>query len=290
MKEYSITAEDAGKRLDAFLMSREQMPRGVFMKALRTNKIKVNRKKQEPSYRLTEGDRVQSYVLREEKIISPSIVYEDGHVMIAAKPAGLLCMGEGDSFFARVEAYLHGKGERAFPVHRLDFNTRGLMIYAKTESALAGLTDLIRRRVIKKSYLLVAEGSFRKKQGRLIHYLFKDARKKQVYITDEPVKGAKTAILDYQVIRERGGLSLVECLLHTGRTHQIRAQMAHVGHPLVGDDKYGHASENRKRREKRQLLCAYKLSFPEGLSGALSGVSGREFILRDIDFLRRCFP
>ncbi|MDY6084194.1 MAG: RluA family pseudouridine synthase [Dialister sp.] len=234
MKEYSIKAADAGKRLDAFLMERESMPRGAFMKALRTNKIKVNRKKREASYRLAKGDLVQSYILREEKRRPFSIVYEDAYVIIAEKPAGILCMGDGDTFLHRVEAYLRSKGERAFPVHRLDFNTRGLMMYAKGESTLAALSRLIRERAIKKSYLLVAEGIFRKKRGRMTQYLFKDAGKKQVYVTDEPVKGAKTAILDYEVKEERGGLSLVECILHTGRTHQIRAQMAHAGHPPCG--------------------------------------------------------
>lgn len=289
MKEYRITAADAGKRLDRFIMERESMPRGAFMKALRTNKIKVNRKKLEAAYRLHEGDRVASFVLPAENKKPIAVMYEDEYLLIADKPAGLLCMGEGDTFLSRIEAYLAGKGETAYPVHRLDFNTRGLMMYAKTKSVCDALSDLIRSRAIKKSYLLAAEGYFRNKQGRMGNYIFKDARKKQVYVTDEPVKGSKTAILDYKVKAEKDGLSLVECVLHTGRTHQIRAQMAHAGHPLVGDDKYGHASENRKRKEKRQLLCAYHLSFPDGLTGALSGVSGKEFTLAGIDFIRRYF-
>lgn len=267
------------------------------MKALRMNKIKVNRNKEDPSYRLSEGDRVTSFVLEERKKKLPpvDILYEDDRILAVNKPSGLLSLDvtgkERDTLLDRVNAMLAGRGERAaYPVHRIDFNTSGILLFAKDEEAGHILDRMIQERKVKKSYLCVVRGSLQPPAGRLENYIFKDARKNRVYVTEEPVKGARTAITDYETKAVGSGLSLVECRLLTGRTHQIRSQMAHAGHPLLGDDKYGSKEWNRKMGERRQLLCSFRVAFAFGEeAGPLSYLSGKTVTMDDIPFVDRYF-
>ena len=191
----------------------------------------------------------------------------------------------------RVNCLLAARGETAaFPVHRIDFNTSGILLLAKKREDRDLLDRLIRERKIRKSYLCVAEGRMTPPKGRLEDQLFKDARKNRVYVVDHPVKGSKTAVTEYEVKSYRQGLSLVECHLLTGRTHQIRCQMAHAGHPLLGDDKYGSKEWNRDKKERRQLLCSYKTTFDfEEEGGALSYLSGKTIRLSRVPFVEKYF-
>ena len=296
MEEWTIRAGEAGKRLDAFLMERKGWSRSFFMKALRTKKIKVNGKKEEPSYRLKEGDRLRSFVLEEKRPLPPpDIIYEDDHILAVNKPAGLLSLDvtgkTKDTMLDRVNCLLAERGETAaFPVHRIDFNTSGILLLAKSVEDRDLLDRLIRERKIRKSYLCVAEGRMTPPKGRLEDQLFKDARKNRVYVVDHPVKGSKTAVTEYEVKSYRQGLSLVECHLLTGRTHQIRCQMAHAGHPLLGDDKYGSKEWNRDKKERRQLLCSYKTTFDFAEEGGdLSYLSGKTIRLSRVPFVEKYF-
>ncbi len=296
MEEFIINAKDEGRRLDQFLMDKKHWPRSFFMKALRTKKIKVNGKKEEAAYHLLAGDVVRSFVLEsKEEIKKVDVLYEDENLLAVYKPAGLLSLdvtGEArDTMHSRVSAYVisHG-GQAVYPVHRLDFNTSGILLFAKTEKIRDLLMQLIKDRKIQKSYLAVVSGKVEPGRGTLENQIFKDAKKNQVYVTDEPVKGSKTAITEYERKAFRNGLSLVKCHLVTGRTHQIRAQFAHAGHPLLGDDKYGVKTLNRSYKEKRQLLCACELTCNFGKeAGALSYLSGTTWKWDAVDFVGKYF-
>lgn len=294
MEQWTIKKKEKGRRLDAFLMEKKGWPRSFFMKALRTKKIKVNGKKEEASYRLEEGDLLISYVLEGGKKAPPvEILYEDELILAVNKPSGLLSLDvtgkEKDTMLERVNALLLARGERkAYPVHRIDFNTSGILILAKDEETGRLLDEAIRERKMKKSYLCVVTGTLKPPSGKLENQLFKDARKNQVYITDEPVKGSKTAITEYKTMAVKNGLSLVECRLITGRTHQIRAQMAHAGCPLLGDDKYGEKVLNRTYGERRQLLCACRTTF-DPMEGPLASLSGKAITLENVPFVKKYF-
>lgn len=295
MEEWNIGRKEEGRRLDAFLMERKGWSRSFFMKALRTKKIKVNGKKMEPSYRLMEGDAVRSFVLEIKKSRPVDILYEDENLLAVNKPAGLLSLDvtgrTEDTMLDRVNSLLAERGEKtAYPVHRIDFNTSGILLLAKNGRAGEILDRMIKERKIRKSYLCVVKGRPSPDKGRLENQLFKDAKKNRVYVAEHTVKGSKTAITDYRVVASRNGLSLVECHLLTGRTHQIRCQMAHAGHPLLGDDKYGSKEWNREKGERRQLLSSYKTTFDFGKEGSLlSYLSGKTIKLPKVSFVEKYF-
>lgn len=295
MEEWNIGRKEEGRRLDAFLMERKGWSRSFFMKALRTKKIKVNGKKMEPSYRLMEGDAVRSFVLEIKKSRPVDILYEDENLLAVNKPAGLLSLDvtgrTEDTMLDRVNCLLAERGEKtAYPVHRIDFNTSGILLLAKNGRAGEILDRMIKERKIRKSYLCVVKGRPSPDKGRLENQLFKDAKKNRVYVAEHTVKGSKTAITDYRVVASRNGLSLVECHLLTGRTHQIRCQMAHAGHPLLGDDKYGSKEWNREKGERRQLLSSYKTTFDSGEEGSLlSYLSGKTIKLPKVGFVEKYF-
>lgn len=295
MEEWNIGRKEEGRRLDAFLMERKGWSRSFFMKALRTKKIKVNGKKMEPSYRLMEGDAVRSFVMEIKKSRPVDILYEDENLLAVNKPAGLLSLDvtgrTEDTMLDRVNSLLAERGEKtAYPVHRIDFNTSGILLLAKNGRAGEILDRMIKERKIRKSYLCVVKGRPSPDKGRLENQLFKDAKKNRVYVAEHTVKGSKTAITDYRVVASRNGLSLVECHLLTGRTHQIRCQMAHAGHPLLGDDKYGSKEWNREKGERRQLLSSYKTTFDFGEEGSLlSYLSGKTIKLPKVSFVEKYF-
>ena len=174
--------------------------------------------------------------------------------------------------------------------NRIDRNTGGIVIAAKNAEALRILNEKIRDREIEKFYLCAVSGRPRPASGRLENYLFKDAKKNQVFIKDKPEPGCKTAVTEYRVLCSKGQLSLVECRLLTGRTHQIRAQMAHAGMPLLGDGKYGSERFNKNFGEKGQALYSYKLefAFPTD-AGILEYLRGKCFTVESVEFAEKYF-
>ena len=174
--------------------------------------------------------------------------------------------------------------------NRIDRNTGGIVIAAKNAEALRILNGKIRDREIEKYYLCAVSGRPKPASGRLEDYLFKDAKKNRVFIKDRPEPGCRTAVTEYRLLCSRGPLSLVECRLLTGRTHQIRAQMAHAGWPLLGDGKYGRERFNRDFEEKGQALYSYRLRFEfPTAAGMLEYLRGREFKVEHVDFAERYF-
>ena len=319
MKELTIKANDAGQRLDRFLgKAVPLLPDSLLQKYIRTRRVKVNGRPAKRDYRVVAGDTVALYIRdeffeapREEnsylKIAVPrlDIVYEDENLLLADKRPGVLCHSAGkwdyNTLLANIQAYAFQKGEwdprgeHSFApalCNRIDRNTGGIVIAAKNAEALRIVNEKIRDREIEKRYLCVVHGRPKPPEGRLEDYIFKDAKKNQVYVRNKPEPGARTAVTDYRLLQSRNGLSLVECTLHTGRTHQIRAQMAHAGWPLLGDGKYGSERENRRRGETDgQALYSYALRFvfPTD-AGLLNYLRGREFRVEKIDFVEKYFP
>ena len=318
MKELRIGANDALQRLDRFVgKAVPLLPESLLQKYIRLKRIKVNGRGAKRDTRLNAGDCVQLYINdeffeapREEnsylKIAAPKLdlVYEDENILLADKKPGVLCHSAGkwdyNTLIANIQAYAYQKGEwrpreeHAFApalCNRIDRNTGGIVIAAKTAEALRILNEKIRDREIEKRYLCVVHGRPKPPAGRLEGYLFKDAKRNQVYVRPRPEPGARSAVTDYRTLQSRGGLSLVECTLLTGRTHQIRAQMAHAGWPLLGDGKYGSERQNRRYDETGgQALYSYYLrfDFPSD-AGALNYLRGREFRVEDIGFVKKYF-
>jgi len=263
------------------------------------------------------GDIVQMYVNDEFfempnddnaylKVSTPDldIIYEDENIILVNKEAGVLCHSDGtwsyNTLIARLQAYLYAKHEwrpkeeNSFApalCNRIDRNTQGIVIAAKNAEALRILNDKIKNREIDKYYLTVVCGKPIPASGRIENYLFKDAKKNQVFIKKTAEPGAKTAITEYKTLSSKGRLSLVECLLLTGRTHQIRVHMASKGAPLLGDGKYGSEKINRQYGEKGQLLCSYRLKFSFTTdSGILEYLNGKDFSVTKIEFVEKYFP
>ena len=317
MKEIKINKNDAGQRLDRFIgKAVPLLPDSLTQKYIRLKRIKLNGKGAKRDTRLAEGDVLQLYINDEFfekpkesnswlKVGNPrlDIVYEDENILLCDKKPGVLCHSAGqwdwNTLIANIQAYLAAKGEwkpkeeNSFTpalCNRIDRNTGGIVIAAKNAEALRILNDKIRDREIEKYYLCVVKGRPKPAEGRLENQLFKDADKNQVYVKDRPGPGTKTAVTEYKVLCSKGPLSLVECRLLTGRTHQIRVQMAHAGWPLVGDGKYGRESINKNYDEKGQALYSYRLrfDFPTD-AGILEYLRGKEFKVTKVDFAEKYF-
>ena len=319
MKELHIRVNDANQRLDRFVgKAVPLLPDSLLQKYIRLKRIKLNGKGAKRDARLCVGDTVQLYINdeffeapREDnawlKVGTPrlDIVYEDENILLADKKPGVLCHSAGkwdyNTLIANIQAHAVQTGawmpkdENSFApalCNRIDRNTGGIVIAAKNAEALRILNEKIRDREIDKRYLCVVRGRPKPPEGRLEGYLFKDAKKNQVYVRERPEPGAKTAVTRYRLLQSANGLSLVECTLLTGRTHQIRAQMAHAGWPLLGDGKYGSERENRRFDETAgQALYSYRLrfDFPTD-AGILDYLRGREFTVEHIGFVDKYFP
>lgn len=318
LKEYKITKNDGGQRLNKFLeKAAPRLPGGLMHKYCRLKRIKCNGKRVEPAYRLAEGDVLQLYINDEyfdapaqeeafRRVRTPrvSVLYEDEHILLADKAPGMVVhaddRGDSATLIDHIQAYLYQSGawdpadEHSFApalCNRIDRNTGGIVIAAKTAEALRVLNDKIRRRELTKKYLCIVHGRLSPAAGRVQNYLRKDEKLGRMTVHPSPVPGAKTAVTLYRTLAENGALSLVECELVTGRTHQIRAHMASLGHPLLGDGKYGANEQNRPYGERAQALYSYYLRFDfETDAGALQYLSGREFRVREVPFVRKYFP
>ena len=317
MKEFTIGSNDAGQRLDRFLAKAVPLlPASLAQKYIRIKRIKCNGKRTERDARLQEGDVLQLYINdeffdkpREENayltVANPklNIVYEDNHVLLVDKRPGLAVHPHDGAEYGRtlidhIQSYLYQKKEwlpreeNSFTpalCNRIDRNTGGIVIAAKTADALRILNQKIKDRELDKRYLAIVEGTPTPRDGSLRGYLFKDAKKNKVFVTNKPQPGAKACQTNYKTLASAHGLSLVECELITGRTHQIRAQFAHAGHPLLGDGKYGKLDKRFDRTY--QALYSYKLTFTFTTdSGVLEYLNGKTFQVSHVDFVQEYFP
>ena len=298
MKEFIIETNDAGQRLDKFVLKvTTGLPKSLLYKAIRTKKIKVNRKRCEQNQVLQAGDSVQLFLspdFFEEKelrflSLTPNIspVYEDENLLICCKEVGVSCHADETqktgTLIDHIKAYLVEKGEycphkeNSFApalCNRIDRNTSGLVIAAKNAVALREMNRLIKEHKIQKEYLAWCLGAY-EKEGLVTLYLKKDPNENKVFVSATPKKDhltAKTEIFPLKYNKEKDR-TLLRIRLHTGRTHQIRATLAFLGHPLVGDAKYG---KDRKDPDfSYQALRSHYLSFFPEESSPLSYLAGR---------------
>lgn len=273
-------------RLDKYLM--EQYPAlgpGRLNKALRENKIKLNGKKLPLSTRVQNGDVIRLFLQDEQlearPLPSAVFVYEDNDILIANKPAGIEVDGPAaDTLLKRVQATLTANGQPGHAVlcHRLDTGTSGLVLLAKNREAESFLTGAIKQRRIEKRYLCVTFGHPQPPAALLRDYLLKDAARGVVRVVSSPADGAREILTGYETLAVSGRLALLEVELITGRTHQIRAHLASIGCPILGDSKYGNNAANRELHFKYQALCAWELRFPTQIAEAqFAHLAGRVF-------------
>ena len=318
MKSIIADATWDGRRLTRFLQrTLPAASMGQIARFLRLGRIKVDGKRGREDTVLGKGQRVDLYVedewftapQREDPFYSKlrpklTILYEDAHVMLLDKRPGLICHpDEGEkvhTLLTYAQAYLYQKGEwqpqaggfAPALCNRIDRFTGGIVILAKDEEALRAMDAKIRGREVEKYYLCAVLGRMKYPEGTLRHYLLKEPNQKKTTVLRSPQPGAKEAVTYYRAVDERDGLTLCECLLGTGRTHQIRAQFAAIGHPLLGDTQYGSAKQDeRYGRVSGQALCAYRLIFRfETDAGCLAGLDGLTVQVRDVPFVHTYFP
>ena len=325
MREFIINSNDAGQRLDKFVLKTVKgIPASLMYKSIRLKKIKVNRRRAEEKQILETGDTVQMFLsedLFSDKIeaselmaVTPKlrIVYEDENIIICDKPVGVLVhSGDGDgktngdgnigdrnTLIFHIQAYLARKGEyvpskeNSFApslCNRIDRNTGGIVIAAKNATSLRDMNARIREDGISKFYLCAVHGKPDKKADTLKGFLMKNLKSNTVRIVDKEERGAKEIITSYSLLRynSQKDISLLKIHLVTGRTHQIRAHMASIGHPLLGDGKYGIVSEKDNLGYAHQALYSYKVSFGN-VSDSLSYLNGKAFTvsISNIPFLK----
>ena len=317
MREFTIGKNDAGQRLDRWLgKTLPLLPAPLAQKYIRLKRVKVNGKGSARDVRLQVGDLLQLYINdeffdqpREDNaflaVFKPKldIVYEDENLMLLNKRPGLLCHADErekvNTLITHIQAYLYQKkewnprDEHSFTpalCNRIDRNTGGIVMAAKNAETLRILNQKIKDREIAKFYLAIIHGRMAPPQGKLEGFLLKDESRAQVKVFHKPVPGGKSAATLYKTLKVNRGLSLVECELLTGRTHQIRAQFAAAGHPLLGDGKYGRERDNKQYGRSFQALYSYKLefTFPTD-AGLLEDLRGKVFTVENVDFVAEYF-
>ena len=317
MREFTIGKNDAGQRLDRFVARNlPLLPPALLQKYIRLKRIKVNGKGSKRDTRLCVGDILQLYI-NDEFFDKPTeenlflsvfrpqlnLVYEDENLLLVDKRPGMVVHADEtekvNTLINHIQAYLYQKKEwnpkweNAFApalCNRIDRNTGGIVIAAKNAETLRIINEKIKNHELEKSYLCVTVGRPRPAEGRVEGFLRKDEAKKEVTFFDHTIPGCKTAVTLYRTLESRGELSLVECRLLTGRTHQIRVSMAHLGCPLLGDGKYGRGDVNRRYGETRQALYSYKLRFAfSSPAGLLDYLQNRTFCVEAVPFRDKYF-
>lgn len=309
MKSITIQTNDAGQRLDKFLQKHyPSLPKSLMFKQIRKKNIKVNRKRCTPEQVLLQGDVVDLYLpddaLVERKqhldfMGAPkeiSVIYEDENIILMDKRQGELCHPDGKEYVntlvASMKRYLYETNqwnpndENSFTpslANRIDRNTGGIVVGAKNYEALKILNQKIKDRELDKIYLTVVSGKMEKQSEILTGYLTKDTKKNMVTVSKKQVKNSKYIETKYTVLDFYDNVSLLEIELLTGRTHQIRAHLASVGHPLLNDGKYG-TTHGRFKQE----LYSYKLRFNFSTdAGVLEYLNGKEFVANSCPIIKR---
>ena len=299
MKEIIVGKNDVNRRLDSFLIAyMKQIPKSLICKLIRKKRIKINNKKSSINYRLCEGD-IISFHVRDEILNSKSsmsflnvnpeldVVYEDENVLIVNKPSGLICHPDAnqkiDCLINRIKKYLFEKNEYNFNaenifapalVNRIDRNTQGLVISAKNAESLKILNEKLKNREIKKYYKCLVYGRPPRDENILVAFLTKNSENNEVSVSKFETPNSRLIKTKYKLLKFKDNKSLLEVELLTGRCHQIRAHLAFIGNPILGDRKYGKSNDSKI---KHQLLVSYKIKFKfESPAGILDYLNEKE--------------
>ena len=283
MRKLIVNEKYNNKKLNKFLQdSFPGLTSSLFYKTLRKKDIKINGKRINENVNVFEGNEILVYI--SDDLLFPDvqldIVYEDENILVINKPSEIEVTGK-ESLTTVIHKKYSDCGFLPMPCHRLDRNTTGLVLFAKNQESLDILLEKFKQHEIEKHYLALVYGNPVKSSDKLIAYLFKDSKKSLVYISDEPKKGYSKIITSYSVLyKNSDGTCLLDVEIETGKTHQIRAHLAHIGLPIVGDGKYGDYAINRSLGYNIQQLKSYKLKFCfSSDNGVLEYLNGKEFCL-----------
>lgn len=288
MKSLKVESKDDGKKITTYLTNQfPQLNINFLYKALRKKDLKLNGKRINNNIILHTGDIIDVYInddfLYGTNNISIPVVYEDNNIVIFNKPANLEVTGDNSLSVIMKRHY-----DFLEPCHRIDRNTTGLVLFAKNAMSLNILLTKFKNSEIEKHYIACTYGFPNKTNDTICNYLFKDRKKSLVYISDVSKQGYLPAKTSYTVLKQNKitKVNLLDVTLHTGRTHQIRATLSHIGLPIIGDGKYGSYEINKKFKVNHQLLCSYSIKF-EFLndSGILNYLNNKEFYLGNLPFV-----
>lgn len=260
MKSLIVNEKWNKKKLNSFLLENlEGLSMNMLYKALRKKDIRINEKRIHENVCIYTGDRIDIYLVDEllTKKQDIPIIYQDDNIMLVNKPSKIEVTGTNSLTSLLKQSY-----PTLEPCHRLDRNTTGLVLFAKNEQVLTVLLQKFKNHKIEKHYACHVYNIPRDTTKMEVAYLFKDAKKSQVYISPTPKKGYLKIITAYTILqKQENNTCMLDINLHTGRTHQIRAHMAYLGYPIIGDGKYGNNEVNKKFKVNMQQLCAYYLKF-----------------------------
>lgn len=291
MKNLIVEEKYNEKKLNTFLLNKfDGLSVNTIYKAIRKKDIRVNNVKVNENVILHTGDEVKIFIVDDllfsSSRLEPDFIYEDNNIVIINKPANIEVTGE-NSLTSYLENFYKNKNLTFIkPCHRLDRNTTGLILFAKNETSLNILLDSFKNKEIEKHYRCIVCNIPKNNKANLKAYLFKDKKKSQVYISDIPMKGYQEILTSYNVIDKnlKNNFSYLDVELHTGKTHQIRAHLAHVGIPILGDGKYGINKINKKFSCTQQLLASYSLTFHFKKKNELNYLNEKTFKLEKLPF------
>lgn len=284
MNKIYITKKFNNKSILDILKDRyPNISKNTIFKCLREKDIKVNGIRINKNIKVEEGDEILIYLPNNflNNLPKINIIYQDDNILIADKPEGILSDNSKSSEDITLSDILKKQLDIDFlkPCHRLDRNTKGLICLAKNSDAEKIILDAFKNKKVDKKYIAYISGKLNNTNGILSNYLFKDSKLGLVSIYNKKIKGSVPVSLEYEVLENKEDVSKIAITLISGKTHQIRAQLAYINHPIIGDEKYGNFKINKKYNVRKQLLWAYSLKFNLDESCPLAYLNNKEIRL-----------